>query len=476
MNNRIKELVLASTLAEQGLVVFNPASGESLAAVRDWPLDEVEDAIVAANTVQKSWAERTGKARAQVLRAWHDLILANKEALAELMTLECGKPLAESLGEVAYGASFLEWFAEEAKRVYGDVIPSHAEGKKILVLKQPVGTTAAITPWNFPLAMITRKAGPALAAGCSMILKPAEATPLTALALEKLAIEAGLPEGLFKVITTTNPAAVGEVLCKSDTVRKLSFTGSTAVGRILMRQSSDTIKKLSFELGGNAPFIVFDDADLDAAVAGALVSKYRNAGQTCVCVNRFIVQEGIYDAFVDALATKVAEMKIGDGLSEGVAVGPLINTAALEKVEALVGQAVSAGAHVVTGGERLERVGAFYKPTVLSGITPEMDIFRKEIFGPVASVIKFKTEEEAVRIANDTEFGLAAYFYTQNLGRSWRVMEQLEYGMVGLNEGIISTEVAPFGGIKQSGLGREGSKYGIDEYTELKYCLVGGLV
>ncbi|MEY3006433.1 MAG: hypothetical protein RI942_775 [Pseudomonadota bacterium] len=476
MNNRIKELVLASALAEQGLVVFNPASGESLAAVRDWPLDEVEDAIVAANTVQKSWAERTGKARAQVLRAWHDLILANKEALAELMTLECGKPLAESLGEVAYGASFLEWFAEEAKRVYGDVIPSHAEGKKILVLKQPVGTTAAITPWNFPLAMITRKAGPALAAGCSMILKPAEATPLTALALEKLAIEAGLPEGLFKVITTTNPAAVGEVLCKSDTVRKLSFTGSTAVGRILMRQSSDTIKKLSFELGGNAPFIVFDDADLDAAVAGALVSKYRNAGQTCVCVNRFIVQEGIYDAFVDALATKVAEMKIGDGLSEGVAVGPLINTAALEKVEALVGQAVSAGAHVVTGGERLERVGAFYKPTVLSGITPEMDIFRKEIFGPVASVIKFKTEEEAVRIANDTEFGLAAYFYTQNLGRSWRVMEQLEYGMVGLNEGIISTEVAPFGGIKQSGLGREGSKYGIDEYTELKYCLVGGLV
>lgn len=476
MNNRIKELVPASALAEQGLVVFNPASGESLAAVRDWPLDEVEDAIVAANTVQKSWAERTGKARAQVLRAWHDLILANKEALAELMTLECGKPLAESLGEVAYGASFLEWFAEEAKRVYGDVIPSHAEGKKILVLKQPVGTTAAITPWNFPLAMITRKAGPALAAGCSMILKPAEATPLTALALEKLAIEAGLPEGLFKVITTTNPAAVGEVLCKSDTVRKLSFTGSTAVGRILMRQSSDTIKKLSFELGGNAPFIVFDDADLDAAVAGALVSKYRNAGQTCVCVNRFIVQEGIYDAFVDALATKVAEMKIGDGLSEGVAVGPLINTAALEKVEALVGQAVSAGAHVVTGGERLERVGAFYKPTVLSGITPAMDIFRKEIFGPVASVIKFKTEEEAVRIANDTEFGLAAYFYTQNLGRSWRVMEQLEYGMVGLNEGIISTEVAPFGGIKQSGLGREGSKYGIDEYTELKYCLVGGLV
>jgi len=366
--------------------------------------------------------------------------------------------------------------AEEAKRVYGDVIPSHAEGKKILVLKQPVGTTAAITPWNFPLAMITRKAGPALAAGCSMILKPAEATPLTALALEKLAIDAGLPEGLFKVITTTNPAAVGEMLCKSDTVRKLSFTGSTAVGRILMRQSSDTIKKLSFELGGNAPFIVFDDADLDAAVAGALVSKYRNAGQTCVCVNRFIVQEGIYDAFVDALASKVAEMKIGDGLSEGVAIGPLINTAALEKVEALVGQAVSAGAHVVTGGERLERVGAFYKPTVLSGITPEMDIFRKEIFGPVASVIKFKTEEEAVRIANDTEFGLAAYFYTQNLGRSWRVMEQLEYGMVGLNEGIISTEVAPFGGIKQSGLGREGSKYGIDEYTELKYCLVGGLV
>lgn len=476
MENHLTSLLNPESMAQQGLNVYNPANGEKLATVLDMPLDDVQAAIRVASAVQGEWAKRTGKARASVLKAWHDLILANREALAELMTLECGKPLAESLGEVAYGASFLEWFAEEAKRVYGDVIPSHAEGKKILVLKQPIGTTAAITPWNFPLAMITRKAGPAIAAGCSMVLKPAEATPLTALALEKLAIEAGLPEGLFKVITTTNPAAVGKLLCESDIIRKLSFTGSTAVGRVLMRQSSDTIKKLSFELGGNAPFIVFDDADLDAAVAGALASKYRNAGQTCVCVNRFIVQEGIHDAFVDALAKKVAEMKIGDGLSEGVAVGPLINAAALEKVEELVGQATAAGATVVTGGERLDSAGAFYRPTVLTGITREMDIFRKEIFGPVASVVKFKTEEEAIQIANDTEFGLAAYFYTQNLGRSWRVMEQLEYGMVGLNEGIISTEVAPFGGVKQSGLGREGSKYGIDEYTELKYCLVGGLV
>jgi succinate-semialdehyde dehydrogenase/glutarate-semialdehyde dehydrogenase len=468
-------LVSPDGFSEQGLVVTNPATGEALATLRDMSDDEINAIIAEADQARGAWASMTAKARAAKLKAWNDLILANQETLAQLITAECGKPLAEARGEVVYGASFLEWFAEESKRVYGDVIPSHAEGKQILVLKQPIGTAAAITPWNFPLAMITRKAGPALAAGCSMVLKPAEATPLTALALETLAHHAGIPAALFRVITTTQPAHVGGLLCASDTIRKLSFTGSTAVGKILMRQSADTMKKLSFELGGNAPFIVFDDADINAAVDGAMVSKYRNAGQTCVCVNRFLVQESVYDDFVAKLSERVSAMKVGNGAEEGVTVGPLINMAALQKVETLMADACGKGAKIVSGGHRVEGDGAFYAPTVLTEVTPEMAIFSNEIFGPVATVVRFKTEDEAIAIANNTEYGLAAYFYTQNLGRSWRVMQSLEYGMVGVNEGIISTEVAPFGGVKHSGLGREGSKYGIDEYLEIKYCLVGGL-
>ena len=469
------DLVNPDAFSEQGLVVTNPATGNVLATLRDMSDSEVNAIIAEADLAGVAWASLTAKSRAAKLKAWNDLILANQEKLAQLITAECGKPLAEARGEVAYGASFLEWFAEEAKRVYGDVIPAHAEGKQILVLKQPIGTAAAITPWNFPLAMITRKAGPALAAGCSMVLKPAEATPLTALALETLAQRAGIPAPLFRVITTTQPAHVGGILCASDTIRKLSFTGSTAVGKILMRQSADTMKKLSFELGGNAPFIVFDDADINAAVDGAMVSKYRNAGQTCVCVNRFLVQDSVYDDFVAKLTERVSAMKVGNGADEGVTVGPLINKAALDKVEMLMTDACDKGAKIVTGGHRVDGDGAFYAPTVLTEVTPEMAIFSNEIFGPVATVVRFNTEEEAIAIANATEYGLAAYFYTQNLGRSWRVMQALEYGMVGVNEGIISTEVAPFGGVKHSGLGREGSKYGIDEYLEIKYCLVGGL-
>lgn len=469
------DLVNPDAFSEQGLVVTNPATGNVLATLRDMSDSEVNAIIAEADLARVAWASLTAKSRAAKLKAWNDLILANQEKLAQLITAECGKPLAEARGEVAYGASFLEWFAEEAKRVYGDVIPAHAEGKQILVLKQPIGTAAAITPWNFPLAMITRKAGPALAAGCSMVLKPAEATPLTALALETLARQAGIPAPLFRVITTTQPAHVGGILCASDTIRKLSFTGSTAVGKILMRQSADTMKKLSFELGGNAPFIVFDDADINAAVDGAMVSKYRNAGQTCVCVNRFLVQDSVYDEFVAKLSERVSAMKVGNGADEGVTVGPLINQAALDKVEMLMTDACDKGAKIVTGGHRVDGEGAFYAPTVLTEVTPEMAIFSNEIFGPVATVVRFNTEEEAIAIANATEYGLAAYFYTQNLGRSWRVMQALEYGMVGVNEGIISTEVAPFGGVKHSGLGREGSKYGIDEYLEIKYCLVGGL-
>lgn len=469
------DLVNPDALSEQGLVVTNPATGDVIETLRDMSDSEVNAIIAEADQARVAWASLTAKSRAAKLKAWHDLILANQEKLAQLITAECGKPLAEARGEVVYGASFLEWFAEEAKRVYGDVIPSHAEGKQILVMKQPIGTAAAITPWNFPLAMITRKAGPALAAGCSMVLKPAEATPLTALALETLAQQAGIPAPLFRVITTTQPAHVGNILCASDTIRKLSFTGSTAVGKILMRQSADTMKKLSFELGGNAPFIVFDDADINAAVDGAMVSKYRNAGQTCVCVNRFLVQDSVYDDFVARLSERVSAMKVGNGAEEGVTVGPLINHAALDKVEMLMTDACDKGAKIVAGGHRVDGDGAFYAPTVLTEVTPEMAIFSNEIFGPVATVVRFSTEDEAIAIANATEYGLAAYFYTQNLGRSWRVMQSLEYGMVGVNEGIISTEVAPFGGVKHSGLGREGSKYGIDEYLEIKYCLVGGL-
>ncbi len=472
----IDALVPESALADEGLEVVNPATLALLATVVDYSEQDVEEIVVKADRARVAWSALTAKERARHLLAWRDLLIEHQELLAKLMTAECGKPMAESMGEVLYGASFIEWFAEEGKRVYGDIIPSHVQGKQALVLKQPIGTTAAITPWNFPLAMITRKAAPALAAGCSMVVKPAEATPLTALALESFAHQAGIPRDLFRVVTTTRPAQVGSLLCSSPIIRKLSFTGSTAVGRTLMRQSSDTVKKLSLELGGNAPFIVFDDADIESAIEGALVSKYRNAGQTCVCVNRFLVQDGIASEFVSRLAARVSALSVGNGSEEGVAIGPLINASALEKVERLVEDAVSKGAHIETGGHRVAvDEGSFYAPTVITGVTPDMSLFREEIFGPVAAVVTFTHEADAIALANDTEYGLAAYFYTQNLGRSWRVAQQLEYGMVGINEGIISTEVAPFGGIKQSGLGREGSKYGIDEYVEMKYVLVGGL-
>ncbi|MDX1294605.1 MAG: NAD-dependent succinate-semialdehyde dehydrogenase, partial [Hyphomonas sp.] len=397
------------------------------------------------------------------------------EDLARIVTLECGKPLAESRGEVAYAASFVEWFAEEARRAYGEVIPPHMPGKRLLAIRQPVGLSAAITPWNFPLAMITRKAGPALAAGCGMIVKPAEATPLSALALEFLAHQAGIPEGVFRVVPTTHPAAVGEVFCDSPEIRKLSFTGSTRVGKLLLEKCASTVKRVSMELGGNAPFIVFDDADLDAAVDGAIASKYRNAGQTCVCTNRILVQDGIHDAFVAALEKRVSGMRVGPGDQAGTDIGPMINEAGVAKVETLVSSAIAAGAKVHVGGHRHEAGTAFYAPTVLADVTPDMDIFREEIFGPVASISRFSTEDEAIHLANDTPYGLAAYFYTTDAKRIWRVMEKLEYGMVGVNDGLISTEVAPFGGVKESGIGREGSRHGLDEYMEMKYVSLGGL-
>ena len=460
---------------DTGLLVTNPATGEEIATVKDWSTGEVEQAVGDASRAMKGWSARTAKDRAQVLRCWYELIIEHTEELASLMTAECGKPLAESRGEVAYGASFIEWFAEEGKRIYGDVIPTHNGNARIITLKQPIGVVAAITPWNFPLAMITRKVAPALAAGCAAVVKPAEATPLTALALEKLALDAGLPEGLLKIVCTTDPAAIGEVLTKHPIIRKFSFTGSTAVGKTLMQQCAGTVKKVSMELGGNAPFIVFDDADLDGAVAGAVASKYRNAGQTCVCTNRFFVQEDIYDAFVEKLTAAVSALTVGNGATEGVAIGPLINKAAVTKVESLVKAALDEGATISLGGNAHEAGQTFYEPTILTNVTMGMTIAGAEIFGPVAPIFKFKTEEEVVAMANDTPYGLAAYFYSRDIGRVWRVAESLEYGMVGINEGIISTEVAPFGGIKESGIGREGSKYGIEDYTEIKYCLMGGL-
>jgi len=410
-----------------------------------------------------------------VLRKWFELIMANQDDLAVLMTAEQGKPLAEARGEVAYGASFIEWFAEEGKRIYGDVIPSHGADKRIIVLKEPIGVVAAVTPWNFPIAMITRKAGPALAAGCTMVIKPAEDTPLSALALAVLAERAGLPAGVLNVVTTLKAPEVGGELTANPTVRKLSFTGSTEVGKLLMKQCAGTVKKVSLELGGNAPFIVFDDADLDAAVAGAMASKYRNAGQTCVCANRLLVQDGIYDAFAARLAEAVGQLKVGPGLSGEVQQGPLINDEAVAKVETLVADALAKGAGLACGGKRHALGGTFYEPTILTDVTPQMRVAREEIFGPVAPLFRFHTEDEAIRMANDTEFGLAAYFYASNIARIWRVAERLEYGIVGINEGIISTEVAPFGGVKESGIGREGSKYGIEDYVEMKYLCMGGI-
>jgi len=455
--------------------VRNPADGSVIASVPDMGATESQRAIAAAEAALPAWRARTAKERAAVLRRWFELILANQEDLAVLMTAEQGKPLAEARGEVAYGASFIEWFAEEGKRIYGDVIPPHGADKRIVVIKQPIGVVAAITPWNFPNAMITRKAGPALAAGCTMVIKPAEDTPLSALALAELAERAGMPPGVFNIVTTNRAAEVGAELTASPVVRKLSFTGSTEVGKLLMAQCAGTVKKVALELGGNAPFIVFDDADLDAAVAGAMASKYRNAGQTCVCANRLLVQDGIYDAFAEKLAEAVAKLKVGPGLSGEVQQGPLINEDAVEKVEELLADAVGKGAQIACCGKRHALGGTFFEPTIVTGVTPAMRVAREEIFGPVAPLFRFHTEEEAIRMANDTEFGLAAYFYARDIARVWRVAEGLEYGIVGINEGLISTEVAPFGGVKASGVGREGSKYGIDDFVEIKYLCIGGI-
>jgi len=454
--------------------IRNPANGEILAQVPLMGRAETERAIAAATVAQKQWRTVPAKERSAKLKKWFTLIMQHQEDLARILTTEQGKPLAEARGEIAYGASFVEWFAEEAKRVYGETIPSPTNDRRLLVLKQPIGVTAAITPWNFPNAMITRKAAPALAAGCAMIVKPAEQTPLSAFALAMLAEEAGIPGGVFQVITGDAPL-IGAAMCESPVVTKLSFTGSTEVGRILMRQCADTIKKLSLELGGNAPFIVFDDADLDAAVEGAMGSKYRNAGQTCVCANRLFVQDGVFDAFTRKLVERVAQLKVGDGFAEGVTQGPLIDEAALAKVESHVADALSRGAKLVAGGKRHTLGGTFYEPTVLADVNPDALAFREETFGPVAPLFRFKTDEEVIELANRTEFGLASYFYSREIGRIWRVAEALDYGMVGVNSGLISNEVAPFGGVKQSGLGREGSHHGIDEYLEIKYVAMAGL-
>jgi succinate-semialdehyde dehydrogenase/glutarate-semialdehyde dehydrogenase len=454
--------------------VTNPATGAVIGTVPKLGAAETRRAIEAANRALPGWRAHTGKERAKILRTLADLMMANQDDLAILMTAEQGKPLAESKGEIAYAASFIEWFAEEGKRVYGDTIPAVARDKRIVVTKEPIGVCAAITPWNFPSAMITRKAGPALAAGCTMVVKPATATPYSALALAVLGERAGIPKGVFSVVTGPSGAVGGE-MTSNPIVRKLTFTGSTAVGKILMRQCADTVKKVSLELGGNAPFIVFDDADLDAAVTGAIASKFRNTGQTCVCANRLLVQDGVYDAFAEKLVEAVKKLRVGDGLKGPSEQGPLIDKGGLAKVEEHVKDAVSKGARVVLGGKRHKLGGTFYEPTILANVTTEMAVTREETFGPVAPLYRFKTEDEAIRMANDTEFGLASYFYSRDIGRIWRVMEKLEYGIVGINEGIISSEVAPFGGMKESGIGREGSKYGIEEFLEIKYALVGGL-
>jgi succinate-semialdehyde dehydrogenase/glutarate-semialdehyde dehydrogenase len=455
--------------------VRNPATGEVLAEAADLDAAAARRAIETAHAALPAWRAKTAKERAQLMRKWFDLILANQEDLAHIMTAEQGKPLAETRGEVAYGASFIEWFAEEGKRIYGDVIPSFAPGKRIIVTKEPVGVVAAVTPWNFPNAMITRKAAPALAAGCTFLIKPPAETPLSALALAELAHRAGIPKGVFNVVTSDQHVAIGKEFTTSPLVRKFSFTGSTEVGKLLMAQCASTIKKVSLELGGNAPFIVFDDADLDAAIEGAMASKYRNMGQTCVCANRILVQDSVYDAFAAKLKARVETMKVGNGMDDGVTQGPLINMDAIEKVERLLGQATGAGATVTIGGHRHALGKTFFEPTILTSVTPQMDIAQEEIFGPVATLFRFKDEAEAIRIANATPYGLAAYFYARDIGRVMRVAEALEYGMVAVNEGILSTEVAPFGGVKESGIGREGSKYGIEDYLEIKYLLLGGL-
>jgi succinate-semialdehyde dehydrogenase / glutarate-semialdehyde dehydrogenase len=454
--------------------VTNPASGLIVGEIPRMGKAETARAILASQVAQKQWKTLTAAARAAILKRWFDLIKLHTEDLAQILTAEQGKPLAEARGEVNYGASFIEWFAEEAKRVYGEVIPTVANDRRLLVIKQPIGVTAAITPWNFPIAMITRKAAPALAAGCSMIIKPAEQTPLSAIALAVLAEEAGVPSGVLQVITGKS-REIGAVLCESEIVSKLSFTGSTEVGRVLMAQCAPTIKKLSLELGGNAPFIVFDDADLDAAVEGAMISKFRNAGQTCVCANRLFIQDGVFDVFAAKLAAKVAALKVGDGTADGTTQGPLIDMAAIEKTESHIADAIQKGAKLLQGGKRHTLGSSFFEPTVLAGVTTDALIFKEETFGPVAPLFRFKTDDEVIELANRTEFGLASYFYSRDVGRIWRVAEALEYGMVGVNTGMISNEVAPFGGVKQSGLGREGSHHGIDEYLEIKYIAMAGL-
>uniref|UniRef100_A0A0D9YN13 Succinate-semialdehyde dehydrogenase n=1 Tax=Oryza glumipatula TaxID=40148 RepID=A0A0D9YN13_9ORYZ len=454
--------------------VQNPATGETLANVSCMGSKETSDAIASAHSTFYSWSKLTANERSKALRKWHDLIISHKEELALLMTLEQGKPMKEALGEVTYGASFIEYFAEEAKRIYGDIIPPTLSDRRLLVLKQPVGVVGAVTPWNFPLAMITRKVGPALACGCTVVVKPSEFTPLTALAAADLALQAGIPAGAINVVMGNAPE-IGDALLQSTQVRKITFTGSTAVGKKLMAGSANTVKKVSLELGGNAPCIVFDDADIDVAIKGSLAAKFRNSGQTCVCANRILVQEGIYEKFASAFIKAVQSLKVGNGLEESTSQGPLINEAAVQKVEKFINDATSKGANIMLGGKRHSLGMSFYEPTVVGNVSNDMLLFREEVFGPVAPLVPFKTEEDAIRMANDTNAGLAAYIFTKSIPRSWHVSEALEYGLVGVNEGIISTEVAPFGGVKQSGLGREGSKYGMDEYLELKYICMGNL-
>jgi len=456
------------------VAVINPADGAVLGAVPKMGVAETRRAIAAANAAFPAWRAKTAKERAVILRRWFELMMTNQEDLAQIMTAEQGKPLAESRGEIAYAASFIEWFAEEGKRIYGDTIPQHQADMRIVVLKEPIGVCVAITPWNFPAAMITRKAGPALAAGCTMVVKPATATPFSALAMAELAERAGVPKGVFSVVTGS-AGAIGGEMSSNPLVRKLTFTGSTEIGKKLMAQCASTVKKTSMELGGNAPFIVFDDADLDAAVEGAMISKYRNNGQTCVCANRILVQEKVYDAFAAKLAAKVKTLKVGDGREPGVTTGPLINADAVTKVEEHIADALAKGAKILTGGKRHVLGGLFFEPTVLADVNTSMQVTREETFGPVAPLFRFKDEAEAIRLANDTEFGLAAYFYGRDIARVWRVAEALEYGIVGINTGLISTEVAPFGGVKESGTGREGSKYGIEDFLVVKYLCLGGI-
>lgn len=463
--------------ADSGMTfaVTNPATGEEIIQVADCTAAETRRAIDAANAAWPAWRARTAKDRAAVLRRWFDLILAHQDDLAVILTAEQGKSLTEARGEVVYGASFIEWFAEEGKRVYGDTIPTQAASRRYLVIKQPIGVVAAITPWNFPTAMITRKVAPALASGCTVVVKPSKLTPLSALALAVLAEEAGIPKGVFSIVTGSRSQPIGDELAGNPVVRKLSFTGSTGVGKELMAKCAGTVKKTSMELGGNAPFIVFSDADLDAAVQGAMASKYRNSGQTCVCANRILVQDAVYDAFAEKFAKAVSELKIGNGMAAGVNQGPLINLSAVEKVEELIADAVGKGAKVLVGGKRHDLGGSFFEPTVLTGVTTAMRVTHEEIFGPLAPLYRFTDEEEAIRLANDTEYGLAAYFYARDIGRIFRVMEGLEYGLVGVNEGLLANEAVPFGGVKESGIGREGSKYGIEDFLEIKYACIGGI-